>query len=70
MYTIIVGNLGQVGTCSKEKDARKTFDKYVGMSKDGYGRVSGEEVTVIETTTHPYLTDEIVAHYEGTLGEE
>jgi hypothetical protein len=45
---VVVGNIGTV-VDSKEKGAytiaRKAFEEYRQMSKDGYGRAAGEDVT-------------------------
>ena len=47
-HTVVVGNIGTV-VDSKEKGAytiaRKAFEEYRQMSKDGYGRAAGEDVT-------------------------
>ena len=47
-YSVIVSNLGTVHTTSKEHEARKEFNDYVTLSKQGYGRVGHESITLME----------------------
>jgi hypothetical protein len=45
-YEIIVGNIGSVYSGPSKREANRAFREYVDQSKSGYGRASGEEVTM------------------------
>lgn len=45
-WEVIVGNIGKVFEGSNGFEAQKTYSQYVGMSKSGYGRASGESVAL------------------------
>ena len=47
MFKVIVGNIGMVIETSDEATARWTFDEYVKLSKEEYGRCTGEPVTLM-----------------------
>jgi hypothetical protein len=59
VYTVIVGNIGTIGTFKSLTAARASFDEYVKMSVDGYGRAAGESVTLIRG-------EELIQEHEGT----
>ena len=59
IYQVVVSNIGQVYIGGKTA-AHAAFRDYRERSKDGYGRVSGEEVTV-------FCGDEIVKEYLPTI---
>ena len=46
-WSVVVGNIGTVYTGSSELQARDDFASYVHHSRDGYGRVAGEPVTLL-----------------------
>lgn len=46
-YEVIVGNVGLVERTSLFDCARQTFENYVDISLSGYGRASGESVTLL-----------------------
>jgi len=48
LYELIVGNIGTVYRGPLETTARMEFNEYVRLSKAGYGRVSGEPVTMFK----------------------
>ena len=45
-YAVIVGNLGTVFDGANQRKAIRAFREYVSQSKAGYGRASGENVTL------------------------
>jgi hypothetical protein len=47
-WELIVGNLGTVYSGTDGFHAIVDFNEYVKMSKDGYGRVAGEPVTLFK----------------------
>jgi len=47
-YAVIVGNLGTVLTTPVERLARKEFNHYVRLSKQGLGRAAHESVSLTE----------------------
>jgi len=55
-WTVLVGNVGTVGSYFTESEARNAFETYSEQSEEGYGRAAGETVTlfrgedIIETT--------------------
>jgi|HubBroStandDraft_3_1064219.scaffolds.fasta_scaffold11611_3 hypothetical protein len=57
-YELYISNLGLVVECSSLKQANEYFESYVELSKSGYGRASGESVTLI-------LHDEIIREFQG-----
>lgn len=59
MYTVIVGNIGTTGTFKSLKAARASFDEYVKMSVEGYGRSAGESVILLRN-------NEPIQVHEGT----
>jgi hypothetical protein len=62
-YELYVSNLGLVVECSSLKWANEYFESYVELSKSGYGRASGESVTLI-------LHSEIIREFQGSNPEE
>ncbi len=48
MYTLIVGNVGTIGTYDTLKVAKHQYFTYRTLSVIGYGRVSGESVTLVD----------------------
>lgn len=48
LYAVVVGNTGTVFTGNKENEARKEFNHYMKLSKQGYGRAAHESVTLME----------------------
>jgi hypothetical protein len=50
-YRIVVGNIGEVLSCSRRDDANRCYNTYVEESKTEYGRVSGEPVTMFQGDT-------------------
>mgnify|MGYP001497716173 CR=1 FL=1 len=59
-YSVIVGNIGTVYSGTNLRNARFHAREYVDQSKRGYGRASGESVTVMQD-------DEILDEYIGSL---
>ena len=59
-YEVIVGNIGNVIRTNNEQVARESFNKYVEISKEENGRVSGEDVTLFDN-------GEPIEEYFGTL---
>jgi hypothetical protein len=47
-YQVIVGNIGTVYDDDDDQEALSIYIEYVKMSKDGYGRAGGEDVTLFE----------------------
>lgn len=45
-YEVIVGNIGKVHEGSSRAAALKAYNTYVRQSKSGYGRASGEQVSL------------------------
>lgn len=48
MYTLIVGNVGTIGTYDTLKAAKRQYFTYRTLSIIGNGRVSGESVTLVD----------------------
>lgn len=48
MFEVIVGNVGTVYTGEGSASARHMFESYRAMSRDGYGRVAHESVTLFD----------------------
>ena len=46
-YQVIVGNIGTVHDSNNPVDANKVYGDYKRQSEDGYGRASGESVTLL-----------------------
>lgn len=57
MFKVIVGNIGVVIETADEQTARWTFDEYVKLSNEPYGRCTGEPVTFM-------AGDEILLDYQ------
>jgi hypothetical protein len=57
-YEVVVGNIGTVYAGRSYGLANATFDEYVVQSKSGYGRASGEAVTL-------FKDNDIHEEYEG-----
>lgn len=59
-YSVNVGNIGTVFDGSNQRKAIRAFREYVNQSKAGYGRASGENVTLfcngepLREFFHPY----------------
>lgn len=47
-YELIVGNIGTVYRGPSEAIAVAEYDDYVEISKSGYGRAAGEEITLFK----------------------
>ncbi len=47
MFKVLVGNIGMVIETKDEATARWTFDEYVKLSQEAYGRCTGEPVTLM-----------------------
>ena len=47
-YEVIVGNIGTVHEGQSGSEAKRVFAEYKDQSKSGYGRASGESVTILE----------------------
>lgn len=48
MYTLIVGNIGTIGTYDSLVEAMKHYNEYVTQSKSGVGRAGDENVTIVD----------------------
>ena len=48
MFEVAIGNIGVTYRGHREDVARLVYDDYVSQSKGKYGRVAGENVTLIE----------------------
>lgn len=59
-YEIIVSNIGRVAQGNNAFKANSVYATYVKMSKENYGRVAGETVTM-------FRNGEIVKEYTGAL---
>jgi RNA-splicing ligase RtcB len=46
-YEVIVGNIGTVYSGNDGDEAQRIHDVYVEQSQGGYGRASGETVTIM-----------------------
>lgn len=62
-WEVVAGNVGTVYDDLSESGARATYNAYVKFSKDGEGRVGGENVTL-------FRDGEIVEEHVGTKGGE
>ena len=63
-YEVIVGNIGRVHEGSDSYKAASIYNRYVDLSKEGYGRAAGETVTLLRD-------GEIVQeHWEFEIGAE
>ena len=60
-YSVIVSNIGTALLTDKEFEARKEFNTYVKLSKEKYGKPSGESVTLFDNEA-----GEIIKEYIGT----
>lgn len=58
MYSVIVGNIGNVFYGSDYTEARRTFKEYVLLSKLLYGRAAGESVYFMQD-------GELIREYTG-----
>ena len=47
-YDLVVGNVGTVYTGTNGFEAIRDYNEYVRLSKDNYGRVGGEDVTLFK----------------------
>jgi hypothetical protein len=63
VYEVIVGNIGTVYSGASKAEAEKTYRTYVQQSKAGYGRASGEDVTLM-------VDGEIAREHYGAQYEE
>ena len=59
-YEVVVGNIGTVYRGTDQDEAGRRFRSYVQDSRNGYGRVAGEPVTL-------FKDGEIVEEIEGTV---
>lgn len=62
MYTVTVGNIGEVYSGSSLGLAWQNYNEYVQRSKDGIGKAAGESVTLFAETDGQ---SEIVSEYEA-----
>ena len=62
-YSVVVGNIGTVYCGSNRKVADRIWDDYKKASRCGYGRASGEPVTLCNEFGDPIRT------WEGTLDD-
>lgn len=62
-YQVYVGNIGMVYDGDSEEDAILNFNDYVINSTQGYGRASGEDVTLFED-------GEIIKDFIGKLNHD
>lgn len=62
-YQVIVGNIGAVYSGTSLDDATKAYAEYVGQSRLGYGRASGESVTLM-------ADGEIRQEHAGTVEDD
>ncbi len=46
-YTVLVGNLGNVGDFEDYEEALACFEEYASLSRTNYGRVANEPVTLL-----------------------
>lgn len=60
MYTVIVGNVGNVLETESKRDAMGTYKDYVIRSQSNRGRCAGEPVTLMRD-------NEIMVEYPGTI---
>ena len=69
-YTVIVGNIGRVYFGNDKEEAKKEYDEYVNISKQGQGRAGGESVTLFEHYKDGSM--DVVEDFIGTVdqGEE
>ncbi len=61
-YNVNVGNLGSVYSGHNCRAAKRAFREYVNQSKTGYGRASGENVTL---ETNGEITREYFSPYQA-----
>lgn len=59
-FSVIVSNVGEVYNGTSEEDANRTYTESVDLSKNNYGRFSGESVTLFQD-------GEIVKEFVGSL---
>lgn len=62
-FTVVVGNVGTIGSYKNYVDACKVFGDYKRMSHSGHGRAAGERVALCNAAGDPVL------EYEGADGE-
>ena len=62
-YTVIVGNIGTVYNGTNGFTAVKEYNSYIGLSKQPYGKASGESVTLLKD-------GEVYKEYIGTIDQE
>ena len=62
-YELCVGNIGTFDVGNNPIMARKKYGEVVRLSKEGHGRVSGEDVALLED-------GEPILEYSARLGEE
>ena len=60
-YEVFVGNIGSVYSGANKRDARFHARTYVDQSKTGYGRASGESVTIMQDGE---IIDEYIGSHE------
>lgn len=58
-YSVIVGNIGTVTHTNVWEKALMDFNEYAEQSKSGYGRASGEEVTLFCNRTQEVIREYI-----------
>lgn len=47
-YSVVVSNIGTVGTYKTKDEALEEFNSYVELSRQPYGRASNESVTLFD----------------------
>jgi len=62
-YQVIVGNIGTVYNGTNGFTANKEYNSYIGLSKQLYGKVSGESVIM-------FKDGEVYKEYIGTIDQE
>ena len=50
-YSVVVSNIGMVGTYKTKGEALDVFNSYVELSRQPYGRASNESVTLFNLGT-------------------
>lgn len=50
-YSVVVSNIGMVGTYKTKDEALEEFNSYVELSRQPYGRASNESVTLFDLGT-------------------
>jgi hypothetical protein len=67
-YSVIVSNIGTVGTYKTKDEALHKFNSYVELSRQMYGRASNESVTLYNLDTQD-IEIEYIPEIEGEDAE-